>query len=128
MNNNRCKTLEAIRAILATERKKLEQRYGTEIQLCNCIEVTDNLAAQIRKLGIPAEVAEGWIVYDEGGFCSDAPWDAHTWVEFRLNDEWYYADITADQYNFGMFPENEFPPIVLCVGLPYGMQYAEPRL
>lgn len=127
MNNNDSKTLEAIRAILATEREKLERRYGSGTNLCgHCIEASDAIVVQLKKLGIPAEAVEGWCVYDDGSFCSDVPWDAHTWVDFKLSDEWYYADITADQFNAGMFPENEFPPIVLCAGLPYGMQYAEP--
>ena len=34
--------------------------------------------------------------------------------------------MTADQFNYGMSAKNKFAPVILCVGLPHGMQVEEP--
>lgn len=125
--NNSEKLLESVRSILKFERKALECLYGVGTSLSGkCIEASENIKEMLKALGINAETVEGWCVYDNDDSCSDVPWDPHTWVEFDLNGQRYYADITADQFNYSMGPETQFRSIILCVGLPYGMQYEEP--
>ena len=38
-----------------------------------------------------------------------------------------YIDVTADQFNYNMYKENEYPPILIHKGLPHGMCYEEPE-
>ena len=65
---------------------------------------------------------EGYCLYDNGDFCSDVPYDPHTWAEL----DGYYLDVTADQFNYGMIEENEFAPICIKLGLPHGIVINKP--
>lgn len=90
-----------------------------------CIEASEKIAKRIRsELGVEAVTVEGWCRYDDECYGSDRPWDPHTWVEVpSLN---LYIDVTADQFNYGMYSENDFPKVIVREGLPHGMCYDEP--
>lgn len=109
-------------------RKEMENLYGTDTDLCgHCIEGSEKLAARINKeTDFYAVTKEGYCSYDDGSFCSDVPYDPHTWVEIPKDN--IYLDVTADQFNYGMYLENEFSPVMICYGLPHGMSYEEPEL
>ena len=117
-----------IKTILYDVREKMESEYGTGTDLCGaCIEASDLIVERLQEKGInSAHYVEGWCLYDDGSWCSDVPYDPHTWVEFVYDGAKYYADVTADQFNYGMSEKNKFAPVILCVGLPHGMQVEEP--
>ena len=46
----------------------------------------------------------------------------HTLVEIHNN----YLDVTADQFNTGMYSNHQFKSIMFTHGLPYGIRYEEP--
>ena len=62
----------------------MESEYGTGTDLCGaCIEASDLIVERLREKGInSAHYVEGWCLYDDGSWCSDVPYDPHTWVEF----------------------------------------------
>lgn len=107
-------------------RNVLEAKYGTGTDLAGtCIEASETLAAIYRELGFKGvKTVEGWCMFDDDSCCSDRPYDEHTWVELSGK---IYVDITADQFNPGMYLENKFKPIIICEGLPHGMCYDEPQ-
>ena len=106
-------------------RKLMEKVYGTGTDLCGqCIEATELIAATLKYFGLHnVRVVEGWCEYDDEYYGSDRPYDPHTWYE----DDYVYIDVTADQFNPGMYRENEYPPIIIRKGLPHGMTYDEPE-
>ena len=110
--------------VLYTVRTLMERRYGVGTDLTgHCIEASDIIVDMLKVFGCKSvRAVEGWCHYDDEHYCSDRSYDPHTWVE--LNG--YYLDVTADQFNFGMFKENEFPSVIFQKGLPHGMCYAEP--
>lgn len=124
--NFKDKTLNAIYEIAHNVRLDFENKYGTGTDLCgHCIEASELISQRIsNEIGIPAICKEGWCKFDDESYGSDHPWDPHTWVEVPSLD--LYIDVTADQFNFGMYQENEFQPIVIHIGPPQNMQYDEP--
>lgn len=105
-------------------RNEMVQCYGPDLQ-GKCIEASDRIVKSLSEmLNLEANTVEGWCRFDDEHYGSDRPWDPHTWVEIpALN---LFVDVTADQFNWGMFSENEYPPVTICQGLPHGMQYDEP--
>lgn len=105
-------------------RNEMIAQYGNSLG-GKCIEASDKIVEKIATtLGVEAMAVEGWCQFDDESYGSDRPWDEHTWVEVpSLN---LYIDITADQFNYGMDIENEFPEIIVRQGLPFGMRYDEP--
>lgn len=102
----------------------MERIYGTGTDLAgHCIEASEYIVAILKSLGFAqAKTVEGYCLYDNGDFCSDVPYDPHTWVEL----EGLYLDVTADQFNCGMFRENEFSSILFTKGMPHGITIDEP--
>lgn len=119
-------TRREIRLLSEQVREEMESKYGVGTDLAGyCIEASEKLAKRIHEqLGLNAVTVEGWCRYDDDYYGSDYPWDPHTWVE--IPEMGIYADVTADQFNYGMDIENEFSGIVVQEGLPHGMQYEEP--
>lgn len=115
------KLLEKIAKIV---RSLMEAMYGTGTDLCgHCIEASELICEALKTFGASnAKTVEGWCCFDDESYGSDRPWDEHTWVE--IGD--IYVDVTADQFNPGMYKENEFEPIVIRKGLPYCMTREEP--
>ena len=115
-----------ISSVLYTVRKYMEAHYGTKSGLAgHCIEASDFIVLFLRMLGITdAKTVEGWCQYDDEYYGSTRPWDEHTWAE--IPSLGLYLDVTADQFNFGMYEENKFKGIICRKGLPYGMRYDEP--
>lgn len=107
-------------------RSLFEKEYGTGTDLCgHCIEASELIAKAIQeKTGIDAVTVEGWCRFDDEYYGSDHPWDPHTWVE--VPSLGLYIDVTADQFNYGMYEENEYGPVEIRKGLPHGMCYEEP--
>ena len=105
-------------------RAEMVASYGEDLQGM-CIEASDRIVERIRDgLGVEAVAVEGWCRFDNEYYGSDRPWDPHTWVEVpSLN---LYIDVTADQFNYGMYKENDFPAVIVHKGLPHGMFYEEP--
>ena len=116
---------EMVKDILKAAREYIVGNFGTGTNLCgHCIEASvliKNLL-KIAKLG-NAEIIEGWIEYDCKDYGSSRPWDAHTWVKWKN----YILDITADQFNVGMYPENELLEIIMQDTLPHGYRLDEPE-
>lgn len=115
---------EPFLSIAETVRAEMIQLYGNDLA-GKCIEASEKIVKKIFSiLGIEAVAVEGWCRYDIEDYGSDRPWDPHTWVEVPpLN---LYIDVTADQFNYGMYSENDFPPVIVRKGLPFGMCYSEP--
>lgn len=117
-------SLEPICLLARSVRDEMVERYGPDLQ-GKCIEASERLVKRLSEsLNLEAITVAGWCRFDDEHYGSDRPWDPHTWVEIpTLN---LYVDITADQFNWGMFTENDYSPVTICQGLPHGMQYNEP--
>lgn len=104
-------------------REQMETLYGVGTDLAgHCIEASETIAAILTTCGAKCKVVEGWCEFDDEYYGSDRPYDPHTWVEIGK----VYLDVTADQFNPGMYPENKYPPVLVNLGLPHGMSYREP--
>lgn len=115
------KELEQIAGAAQIVRKWMVDHYGTGVNLAgHCIEASGLLCSIIQLLGIEAETMEGWVRYDDDRYCS-VPYDAHTWVEARIDGNTYYIDVTADQFNYGMDPEHKFEGTIIQQGYPHGV-------
>ena len=116
--------LAAVTKAASAARAAMEKCYGEDLA-GKCIESSEKVVEYLSsQLGLDAVTVEGWCQFDDECYGSDRPWDPHTWAEIpSLN---LYIDITADQFNYGMARENEFPPVLVCSGLPHGMRYDEP--
>lgn len=120
---------ETILSYIKEIRKVMEYNYGTGTDLCGeCIEASEIIATALRFIGLKnCKTVEGWCEFDDEYYGSDRPYDPHTWVEIPLpNSKPIYIDITADQFNPGMFEGTKYPPVIICNGLPHGMSYTEP--
>lgn len=118
------KVPERLNEIAVMVRNEMTSNYGEDLG-GHCIEASDLLVEKISELlQLEAKTVEGWCAFDNEYYGSDRPWDPHTWVEIPSLS--LYLDVTADQFNYGMWEENEFPAIVIREGLPHGMQYEEP--
>lgn len=118
--------MKTIEKVALKVREEIEKAYGSGTNLCGkCIEASERIVEELKKVSVEAVTVEGWCVYDDECYGSDHPWDEHTWVEVPEMD--LYIDVTADQFNYGMYSENEFPSVIVRVGLPTGMQYEEPH-
>lgn len=105
-------------------RNEMVCKYGADLA-GHCIEASDIIVERLAdKFGLEAVAVEGWCKFDDEYYGSDRPWDPHTWVE--IPSLGLYVDVTADQFNSGMYAENEFDSVIVCKGLPNGMQYEEP--
>lgn len=117
-------TIEMITQLACSVRSEMVELYGDNL-FGKCIEASDKIVQRINsQLDIDTIIVEGWCQYDDENYGSDRPWDEHTWVEVpSLN---LYIDVTADQFNYGMYSENNYDAIIVRKGLPHGMRYNEP--
>lgn len=106
-------------------RNEMVSEYGEDLQ-GRCVEASDRILEKILGSGFGIEVVSpgGWCQFDDEYYGSDHPWDPHTWVEVPALG--LYVDVTADQFNYGMDAENEYPVVIVQKGLPHGMRYDEP--
>ena len=113
-----------IYTIATSVREEMVSIYGEDLA-GYCIEASEKIEKKLKdQIGLDVKTVEGWCRFDDECYGSDRPWDPHTWVDVpSLN---LYIDVTADQFNYGMATENEFPAIIVQEGLPHGMQYDEP--
>lgn len=116
---------KALLKIAQETRADMVSLYGEALQ-GKCIEASEKIVERVcSELGVEAIIVEGWCQFDDEHYGSDRPWDPHTWVEVpSLN---LYIDVTADQFNYGMYGENDFPPVIVREGLPHGMRYVQPN-
>lgn len=130
-----CGKFDSAGRCLAALRKYLETEVGTGTDLCGwCVEASELLMTLLGLAGIEnARTVEGWCRFDDDWYGSDRPYDPHTWVSVPAaslglqSPGNYYLDATADQFNPGMFAENEYPPYVIVPDLPHGMCLDEPK-
>ena len=118
---------EMMESVVKTVRHYMEITYGTGTDLAGrCIEASEYIKKIFKYLGyIDVETVEGWCLFDSEDYGSDVPYDPHTWVE--IDQGKIYIDVTADQFNPGMFIENYYKPIIVNRGLPHGMMHNEPE-
>lgn len=129
-----CEKFDNAGRCLAALREYLEAEVGTGTDLCGwCVEASELLVTLLGLAGIEnARTVEGWCRFDNDWYGSDRPYDPHTWVSvpaasLGLQETGNcYLDATADQFNPGMYPENEYPPYVIRLGLPHGICLDEP--
>ena len=102
-------------------RRWMTSHYGEGVNLAgHCIEASELIVSILDILGVNAETVEGWVRYDDTRYC-EYPYDAHTWVEVVNDDQWYYIDVTADQFNYGMNPEFQFSGVIIQTEYPHGV-------
>ena len=70
-----------------------------------------------------ANVVRRWMISHYGEY----PYDAHTWVEVTGGEKWFYIDVTADQFNYGMDPETQFNGVIIQQGYPHGVSQELPE-
>ena len=122
--------LEVVNYIANRLRSVFEKAYGINTDLCGyCIQASEMLQAIYKVYNIQSKTVEGWCEFDDEYYGSDRPYDPHTWLEILLKGQMkpLYVDITADQFNPGMYKENEFSGVIINLGLPHGMTYDEPE-
>lgn len=120
-------SMSQVESVAKIVRKVFEDRIGTGTDLCGyCIMASELLLGIYVSLGYMGRTVEGWCEFDDEYYGSDRPYDEHTWLELFVNNKKLYIDITADQFNPGMYKENEYPAITINMGLPHGMSYSEP--
>lgn len=120
-------SMSQVESVAKIVRKVFEDRIGTGTDLCgHCIRASELLLGIYVSLGYMGRTVEGWCEFDDEYYGSDRPYDEHTWLELFANNKKLYIDITADQFNPGMYKENEYPAITISMGLPHGMSYSEP--
>mgnify|MGYP005761674477 CR=1 FL=1 len=90
----------------------------------NCIEAAEYIAFIFTKLGLKTITEEGYCLYDCEDYGSDHPYDEHTWAFIKEKN--IYLDVTLDQFNYGMYTENEYADIVVEMGLPHGIMREKP--
>ena len=105
----------------------MTSHYGEGVNLAgHCIEASELIVSILDILGIEAETVEGWVKYDDTRYC-EYPYDAHTWVEVTSGEKWFYIDVTADQFNYGMDPETQFNGVIIQQGYPHGVSQELPE-
>lgn len=120
------KMTKSIETLLHSIRKQLERLHGDDLQ-GKCVIASEVIAVALKLMGLrDIQTVAGWCIYDDSSSCSDACYDPHTWVELHYANRTYYLDVTADQFNYWMFPENRFSSVIFQEGLPYGMSYDKP--
>ncbi len=112
-------------------RKKFEEKYGSGVNLCGkCIPASDTIVVILQSKGYRAKTVEGYCWYERNlGYCSDAPYGEHTWVQVygltKLNNKVLYVDVTGDQFN--LFLEEGYGLRNVEIGsLPYCMHKGKP--
>lgn len=106
-------------------RDYMERVYGTGTDLAgHCIEASEYIVATLKRYGVKARCVEGYCLWDDDTYGSDVPYDPHTWVELDTNHA--YIDVTADQFNPGMYEGNEFKKIIISANRPKEMMVEEP--
>ena len=119
-------TIKSIEQLLHSVRKQLMRLYNDDLQ-GQCVFASEVIAIALKFMGLSKiQTIAGWCIYDDPSSCSDAGYDPHTWVEIWFADKIYYLDVTADQFNYWMFPEHRFPGVIFQEGLPYGMSHKKP--
>lgn len=114
-----------VQKIAIQVRKEMVDKYGIGTNLAGrCIEASDRIVELLNEKGIEAKTVEGWCIFDDDSYGSDRPYDEHTWVELENGT---YIDVTAEQFNPGMWTENELPEIIVGTK-PECMVYDEPEL
>ena len=100
MNTNR----SIIESVAKNVRLEMEAKYGKGVKLAGrCIEASEILQKRLLQRGINSNTVEGWCIYEDKHYGSNRPYDAHTWVEIESCDNRIYVDVTADQFQPGMF-------------------------
>ena len=120
--------IDCVKSVAIIVRKHFVMQYGSGTNLCgHCIEASETLQTILKLMGINSYTVEGWCEFDDEYYGSDRPYDPHTWLELAGKPgRQLYVDITADQFNPGMYAENKYPEIIIKMGLPHGMSYDEP--
>jgi hypothetical protein len=91
-----------------------------------CIEASEMIVEKLKEKGIDSKTVEGYCIYDDEDYGTDRGYDEHTWVESIIDGDFYYIDVVADQFEFGIY--EEIPPIIISKQLPYYIQYNEPSV
>ncbi len=118
--------IKSIKHLLRSIRTQLEVLYDGNLQ-GHCVIASEITATALKLMGVNnIQIIEGWCLFDDASSCSDTSYDPHTWVQIFYGGKTYYLDVTADQFNYYMFPENRFANVIFQEGLPYGMSYDKP--
>lgn len=119
---------------------KMEQlliRYGMEIQEKllsygaektlegECIQASEMLLSQLTQDGIAAEEGFGFCLYDDFDCCTDRPVSSHYFLIVRMEDDWWYVDPTAIQFDFCL-AKKQPEVLVLKNQFPYWLRLEEP--
>lgn len=115
-----------IRQAAVIVRDWMVQHYGEGINLAgHCIEASDLLVQILKLVGYDkAETVEGIVTYDDDRY-ADSGYDSHVWVRVVEEGRTLFVDVTGDQFNYGMDPENKIPGIVVAEKLPEGYSLVE---
>lgn len=108
-------------------RRWMEDHYGKGVSLAgHCIEASELLVDLLHILDYNVETLPVYVTYDEDNY-GQTGYDEHMLVKLIALDISFYIDVTADQFNYGMFPEHHYAPITMSVNnLPYGMSVDTP--
>lgn len=110
-------------------RKWFEEHYGCGVNLAgHCIEASELIVDILHSVGMEqVRTQEGYVKYDDPKYADD-PYEPHMWVEVLSGSQILYLDITGDQFNYGMDPENKFPDIIFKPGYPHGVSLEKPEV
>lgn len=119
--------LKMIRQAAELVRDWAIENYGDGYLLKGaCVESSERMVKILHLLGCEkADSIDGYVkvdIYDD----EKEIYEPHVWVEIPCGDEILYVDATADQFNYEMYDEHAFAPVILCAGYPYGVTRTKP--
>lgn len=103
-------------------RQETVKKYGTNLA-GHCIEASETIKDRLNKEGIEANTVEGWCEFEKDVGYTNFPFDPHTWTEAFIDSEYYYLDVTADQFAYAII--EEIPPVIIGK-MPDYMSYLKP--
>ena len=121
--------ISAAKHTVQTLRTYMNQTYGPGENLSgHCIEAAELLVRMLRANGVSdARSVDGFCRLDDGSGFANHSWTEIYGPEFETKQsKFWYADITAEQFNDAMNPENQFQEIMLQPSLPATLCYEKP--
>lgn len=106
-------------------RDRLEDKYG--MVQGRAEDACDEIELFLLDNSIEYDIINGWCQYDDYNSYYAKNYAEHMWIEATINNELYYIDITADQFNEMMHPSHEFDKVIFSTEIPECMSYEEPK-
>lgn len=122
MDKQNLASFQKIKKICQKTRKEMVEKYGKNLT-GRCIEAAKKIRDELLNEDIAAYTVEGWCEFEQDIGFTNTPFDPHTWTEVLLGSDFYYIDVTVDQFSYAMI--EKIPPIIIGE-MPDYMSYVKP--